>query len=231
MNLYGYVGGDPLNLSDPSGMQDSRSGCGSRLPSNGSSGASTCHVYGMGGRTRSAAPSLARQAQPAPRPSRPATPPPPANDNAPNLKPPPVPINLVTVLTAVFWLAGTTELADADRDAASGQVWVIRGGLASAESLIAGTGPAPLGLTGFSVTTAPVMSPHDLAMARAYPNTAVSATSVEALNQLGYQVVATPLPGQPFHGTVVTPHPLSPAAALELAGAFVIKFPNPNVGR
>jgi RHS repeat-associated protein len=219
-NLYTYGANDALNHSDPLGTQ--------AAPDCEEVGASSCRSS-TGLRQRPA------ETQP-PRP--PATRPDPTTTTRPPPRAPPQPSSKPTVppvvlLAAVIWLGTATEtapgtLSDSDRNRLNQPQYAIRGGLASPDSLTSGTGPAPYGMTGFSVTTAPGRSPYELAMIANYPNPTVSVTTVQALNALGYEVVPTPLPGQPLHATVNTGGPLSRAAAEQLAGAFGVKFANPN---
>lgn len=111
----------------------------------------------------------------------------------------------------------------------SDEQYVIRGGYATTDNLIGGTGPvrgyAPL--TGFSTTSAPGMSPSELAMVAKYKNGMISYTTVGQIRSLGYDVVPTPLPGQPLHHTVITPYPLPTNQGEILSNAFSSKFVNP----
>ncbi len=105
--------------------------------------------------------------------------------------------------------------------------YVIRGGLAKADNLIEYSGPVESypGVTGFSVRTAPGMSPTQLALtAPTYPNKMISVTTVDALRNVGVPVVPTPNPtrgiSNPLHATAVVSLPLDPERAAAISEVF-----------
>lgn len=109
--------------------------------------------------------------------------------------------------------------------------YVVRAGEAKPKDLIKGTGPTDFGVIGFSTTSAPGMTPMQLAAVAKYRNGNVSFTTVQQLNALGYEVVPTPLPRQPLHATVITLYPLPQGEAEILSQAFKGKFANPFAER
>lgn len=107
--------------------------------------------------------------------------------------------------------------------------YVIRGGLASPDNLIAGSGPVRTpydGLTGFSVTTGPALTVDQLARVANYPNGQISVTTVQELAKVGVTVTPTPFTNMPLHATAVVPTPLDPARAAAISALFQ-RIPNP----
>ena len=82
--------------------------------------------------------------------------------------------------------------------------FVVRGGVATARHLRAGTRMSING-HGFSVQTAPGLSPADLARGGRYPNRQISVATVNQLIAAGVSV-RWPTPGAgACHGTVLVP--------------------------
>jgi hypothetical protein len=85
--------------------------------------------------------------------------------------------------------------------------WVVRGGIATADRLIAGYGPhiGVTGLFGFSVQYQPGQSVNEIAKARRFPNGQISiAYDVDlraALAPLGYTMRIVRSPGRGYHHT------------------------------
>ena len=100
--------------------------------------------------------------------------------------------------------------------------YVVRGGLADPNNLIAGSQSTNFlgGISGFSVTTAPGLSVPQLAQAGNYPNGSISWTTTGQLATLGLGVVSTPTSSNPFHGTVIVPIPLSLPLATAISAQF-----------
>ena len=114
--------------------------------------------------------------------------------------------------------------------------YVVRGGIATAEQLTAGTAEhiAVVGLFGFSVQYQPGRTITELATAGGFSNPYISLAVVDELIEAGrhYEVRLVKSPGRGYHYTVVTPYPLP----LELAEAFSRIFlqhipPNPARAR
>lgn len=125
----------------------------------------------------------------------------------------------------------TTLCGDDPRTCSEQPQYVIRGGIATAEQLLAGTSLTKWGLYGFSTTSAPGMTVDQLAAIARYPNGKISWTTVQDLASIGIQVVPTPiLPGQPLHHTVVVPlQPITALAMKAISPQFRQKT-NPAIG-
>ena len=105
--------------------------------------------------------------------------------------------------------------------------WVVRGGLATAESLINGTAEhvdVP-GLVGFSVQARNGATVAELAHSGQFPNRQVSVTTAGQVRGLGLDVV--PSPGHGNHATVVTELPLPSELASRLSDLF-LRMDNPS---
>ena len=241
-NIYAYVGSDPLNGTDPSGLENEAYGRDSPATREGNY---TGNYGGGGGSTRDTS---GDTATPATTPPVNSTDQGVANFIADNPIVGPrffrdysnvtilrntagevlgaAAVDAATLATAA--VAGIVVAFYPSSTAADDQLrqFVIRGGLATPENLMAKTGPAPNGLTGFSGTSAPGMTVDQLAREARYPNGKISSSTVGELAILGYPVAATPLPGQPLHVTVVTPSPLPRDQAEILSKAFAAKTTN-----
>jgi RHS repeat-associated protein len=255
MNLYAYTGGDPINFSDPSGMQCyktdyddwskggeyiSASGAetfcsgggwdlyGSYMGMFGASSLSSPLFYGGGGGGQADSTSCAN-----------------GGTNALS--------HGLGVSAADVSRAGSTgEAVEALQEIAAivraieasplfltlllssdtpEPQYVVRNGVATAQQLIGGTSRFPRDgewLTGFSVNTAPFMTWQDIAhnSPSSYGYRQVSVTTVQQLANIGVRVLATNSRGQPLHATVLTPYPLSPAVAALISAQFHAR-PNP----
>lgn len=112
--------------------------------------------------------------------------------------------------------------------------WVVRGGLATADRLMAGYGPhtGVPGLFGFSVQYQPGKSVDEIAQTRRFPNGQLSIaydTELQAaLAPLGYSMRIIRSPGRGYHHTLAVLydangqmlHALPRSAADALAGVF-----------
>lgn len=134
------------------------------------------------------------------------------------------------ILAAVPWLAVGGAAASIAGDTVQNQQpqYVIRGGVTTPDQLIAGTTPIPgtWFMTGFSVTTAPNMTPTQLAAAAGYPNGQISVTTVAALLDIGVSVASTPSDNNPLHATATAPYPLPFPTAVVISSVFT-QQPNP----
>jgi hypothetical protein len=102
---------------------------------------------------------------------------------------------------------------------ATTQQFVVRGGVASARQLRAGTRSSANG-HGFSVQTAPGLSAEDLALGARYPNRQISVSTLSALTAVGV-FVRWPTPGAGArHGTVLVPEDASDDLFARLAATF-----------
>jgi len=109
------------------------------------------------------------------------------------------------------------------------QQYVVRAGQASANSLQAGTTNSPNGY-GFSVQTAPVLSPNQLAAGA--PNISrygsYSFSTVMQLESIPGVEVSFPTPGGGlYHGTVTLPYPPPPGIFGAISSQFMQVTPNP----
>jgi hypothetical protein len=107
--------------------------------------------------------------------------------------------------------------------------YVVRGGLARPDNLIAGTTAHRMisELTGFSVQSAPGVSIDELARAGQFRNRWVGVTTLRTLRRHGFMIVF-PTPGRgAYHATVRVPDPLPPDIAARLSALFV-RYPNPH---
>jgi RHS repeat-associated protein len=210
-NLYAYVGGDPLDASDPTGLaSELNSGSGSNL-------------YG-GSLIQADFSSTAAQAL-----LRGAT----AVGEGTEAV---VGAGVAGTVALGVGLAGAVCVAvcpssTASDDTTQNQQYVLRAGMASASNLIAGTQPTPYGFSGFStVMGAPGMTPAQIAAIAgpSYYNGTFSVSTVSALNSAGYPVEYTQSNNIPLHATVIAPSPLPPAQAQQLSTMFSYKIPNPS---
>jgi hypothetical protein len=101
--------------------------------------------------------------------------------------------------------------------------YVVRAGLAEADSLIVGSRPhrdVP-GLFGFSVQSSPGVSIDELARAGLFPHLQISVTTLAMLRSAGFDLMF-PTPGKgAYHATVRVRDPLRPDDAARLSGLFV----------
>jgi hypothetical protein len=123
------------------------------------------------------------------------------------------------VVTGAILIASTTRTADPSQDQLQ---FVVRAGAASAASLQSGTKMSINGY-GFSVQTAPGVSPLNLAAAA--PNIErygqFSVTTVPQLEEIPGVNVNFPTPGGgQYHGTVNVPNPAPPGIFNTISGAF-----------
>jgi hypothetical protein len=102
--------------------------------------------------------------------------------------------------------------------------YVVRGGVATPDNLIAGTNPLPPQYgapSGFSVQSAPGRTINELAAAGRFPNAQISYSTTDKLSRVGHPVL-TGTPGRGLHATVVAPHPLSRADAERISAQFTV---------
>jgi RHS repeat-associated protein len=110
--------------------------------------------------------------------------------------------------------------------------WVVRGGEARPEQLIAGTNwhRAVPGLSGFSVQYQPGKEINELAAAGDFFNPSISVATDNALEVaalgVGYSIGIIPSPGHGYHHTIEVPFPLPLVLASALSSVFQI-MPNP----
>jgi len=184
INLYAYVGNDPLNLIDPYGLSpDSPS----------STWASVIALPGVGtaGDILAGASSGIAAATGA--------------------------------VAGAILLATTTSTASPQQDELQ---YVVRGGAGAASSFEAGTALTQNGY-GFSVQTAPGVSVNELARGGSFPNSQISVSTVQQLQDIPGVTVNFPTPGRgDYHGTVNVPNPAPPGFFTVISGAFV-QQPNP----
>jgi hypothetical protein len=129
-------------------------------------------------------------------------------------------------LAAAIVAATTTRLGNGELP-----WYVVRGGLATPQNLIAGSGTVddPYShLTGFSVQSAPGLTIDQLAAAGRYRNPMISYTTVQDLANIGIGIALTPFPerGYPYHATVLVGVPLGLELATRISQIFV-RIPNP----
>jgi hypothetical protein len=105
--------------------------------------------------------------------------------------------------------------------------FVVRGGIATASQLRAGTRRTING-HGFSVQTAVSVSVDELARGGRFPNRQISVTTAEELRSLGLTVNA-PTPGAgAYHGTVMVPDPPGSGVFEAISRCFTMR-PNPFI--
>ncbi len=110
--------------------------------------------------------------------------------------------------------------------------WVVRAGVATAQSLQRGSANhfGVPGLYGFSIQHQPGKTVHELAAAGHFPNLQISVTTTEQLiaaaSRAGYTVRIVRSPGRGYHHTVEVPRPLPDNLAHALSAAFT-QMPNP----
>jgi RHS repeat-associated protein len=238
LNWYSFVGNDPTDKSDPSGDLPGAGSCstGSRIAGGGD--ATGCNVdvdslsspkpkqialLAGGARSldgtnyeqfvRTAVDNIKGAATTAGETA--------AEDTA-------VSISAVAGLATLALVASTRSTVNREGDELPQNL--IRGGESKQQDLIAKdvVGHAPF--TGISATSAPGMSVDQLARTATYRNPSITVTTVQKLQDMGYRVVPTPLPGQPLHVTILTPMPVPPTSAALLSKAFRIQ-PNPSRGK
>jgi hypothetical protein len=110
--------------------------------------------------------------------------------------------------------------------------YVVRAGLARANSLIVGTTRHPLvpRLFGFSVQSAPGVLVDELARAGRFPHPWISVATVDVLRRHGFDLVF-PTPGKgAYHAIVRALCPLPPDIAVLLSNLFV-RCRNPHQGK
>jgi hypothetical protein len=116
-----------------------------------------------------------------------------------------------------------------------GPNWVIRGGIATLNQLLAGTGKHfgvadPPGLFSFSVQYQPGKTIQELAKAGRFRNAQISVTTDQELIAAGiaegYSINIVKSPGIGYHHTVQVPFPLPMDLAVALSAVFK-QMPNP----
>lgn len=208
-NLYAYVGGDPIDLADPSGNS-------SEPNQQGSSNLYGGQLY-QADFSSTAAQALLRGATA-------------VGEGTEAV----VGAGVAGTVALGVGLAGAVCVAVCPSSTASddtmNQQYVLRAGLAQPSNLIQGTTPTPYGFSGFStVMGQPGMTPGQIAAIAGpyYSNQKFSVTTVSALNQAGYNVAYTPSL-IPLHATVAAPSPLPEYQAQNLSNLFSFKIPNPS---
>jgi hypothetical protein len=133
----------------------------------------------------------------------------------------------VAGLATAFLIASTTPTVDREGDEVPQNL--IRGGQSKPPDLQSKAVVGYMPLTGVSATSAPQLTVDQLAAIARYPNAAISVTTVQRLEDQGFKIARTPLPGQPLHVTIVAPMPIPEDFAKALSNSFLVR-PNPSRG-